>query len=215
MKHYKNLLVVLLFTLALGSIIYLNEEYSKKEVDTLIKVYHNEITFENIPSIELNQAYKEITEEVDRRKRIANQIERLKKLEAERQAEEKRLKRLAEEKRKKTEEGKYASTWMTFEGTYYTAFCEEGCTGVTKTGYDVSNTIYYNGYRIIAADLSILPLYTLVEVVTPYEKFIAVVLDTGGAIVNMKTDILVASNGEAMEKGRHTIQIRVIQYNFK
>ena len=210
--------MTMLFIFTFGAIIHLNEKYSKKDIDTLIKVYHNEDIFENNSRIDLNQGYEELMKEVDKRERLEAQIKKLKQLEAERQAEEKRLKKekkLAEEKAKKAQEEKHTSDWLTFEGTYYTAFCNEGCTGVTKTGYDVSNTIYYNGYRIIAADLSILPLYTLVEVVTPYESFTAIVLDSGGAIVNRKTDILVASEEEAMQKGRHNIKIRVIQYDFK
>src|SRR5690606_1324618 len=45
-----------------------------------------------------------------------------------------------------------------FEATFYTAFCPTGCTGITATGIDVRNTIYYEGKRIIAVDPKVIPL---------------------------------------------------------
>src|SRR5690606_22069426 len=48
--------------------------------------------------------------------------------------------------------------------TFYTARCE-GCTGITKTGIDVRNTIHTpDGYRIIATDPSLIPLGSIVKV---------------------------------------------------
>src|SRR5690625_1824147 len=68
----------------------------------------------------------------------------------------------------------------TFEATYYTAFCPTGCTGVTATGIDVSNSIYHEGKRIIAVDPSVIPLGAIVKVTTPNKSFEAVAADTGG-----------------------------------
>lgn len=93
--------------------------------------------------------------------------------------------------------------------TYYTANCV-GCTGITAAGYDVSNTIYANGYRVIATDPSVIPLGSVVQVDTPYESFTAIAGDTGGAINGGTIDILVGSESEAISKGRHGVTLTVV-----
>lgn len=93
--------------------------------------------------------------------------------------------------------------------TYYTANCV-GCTGITAAGYDVSNTIYANGYRVIATDPSVIPLGSVVQVDTPYESFTAVSADTGSAVNGSTIDILVGSESEAISKGRHGVTLTVI-----
>ena len=99
---------------------------------------------------------------------------------------------------------------MTVNASAYLAFCKEGCTGRTRSGYDVSNTIYYNGMRIIASDLSVLPMYSIVKLEGLSEKFI--VLDTGGAIKGKKIDVLFNSQSEAVKFGRRNIKLEVIRY---
>jgi len=160
----------------------------------------------------------------EERKRLEElERQRLERLEKIRLAKIEEAKKIAEQKRndelKKQQQenvvsrGDTSSTgnWMTFNASYYTAYCSEGCTGITATGYDVSNTIYYNGLRIIATDPKVIKLGTIVEVKTPYETFKAISLDTGGAIKNHKADILVSSTQEAINLGRHNIQIKVLK----
>ena len=99
---------------------------------------------------------------------------------------------------------------MTVNASAYIAFCSEGCSGRTRSGYDVSKTIYYNGMRIIATDLSVLPMYSIVKLEGFSEKFI--VLDTGGAIKGNKVDVLFKSQSEAIKFGRRDIKLEVIRY---
>lgn len=101
--------------------------------------------------------------------------------------------------------------WSTFVATKYTAFCPTGCTGVTATGVNVANTIWYQGHRIIAVDPSVIPLYSLVEVKTRSGTFTAVALDTGGAIQGNKIDILVSNRSEALSFGVQNVQVRVLR----
>lgn len=97
-----------------------------------------------------------------------------------------------------------------FEATAYTAYCDTGCTGVTATGYDVSNTIYKDGKRIIAADPSVMPLGTNVIVTSSDGNYFeAVVEDTGGDIRGNRVDILVESVEEAKQFGRQSVEIEV------
>lgn len=97
-----------------------------------------------------------------------------------------------------------------FEATAYTAFCNTGCTGVTATGYDVSNTIYKEGKRIIAADPSVIALGTNVVIKTSDgNSFEAVVEDTGGDIVGNRIDILVDSVDEAKQFGRQSVEVEI------
>ncbi len=103
------------------------------------------------------------------------------------------------------------SGFDTFRSYKYTAFCSSGCTGRTATGYNVSNTIYYDGMRIIAVDPSVIPLGSIVEVKTPSESFRAIALDTGGNINGKTIDILVDSVSEANRWGNRSVQLRVIR----
>ena len=101
--------------------------------------------------------------------------------------------------------------WTEFEMTAYTAFCNTGCIGITRTGYDVSNTIYYDGLRVIAVDPEVIPLYSVVEIHTGTEVFKAIALDTGGLIKGNIIDLLVETKSEAYQWGRREVKVRVIE----
>ena len=98
------------------------------------------------------------------------------------------------------------------EATFYTAFCDTGCTGVTASGYDVSNTIHTpDGLRIIAADTSVIPLKSTVKVTLANgDSFKAQVLDRGGAIKGGRIDILVKTRDEAYKLGRQSATVEII-----
>ncbi|MCL1700702.1 3D domain-containing protein [Lysinibacillus sp. Bpr_S20] len=208
------------------------QKYTIEDIKKNSIGYQVESSFKNIQT-----EYERLKEE--ERKRLEElERQRLEKLENERQAnlKQERLARIERERKlaeaKKAEQVRIAqaneskkqrqsvsrgsnesvsSNWMTFNASYYTAYCPEGCTGTTATGYNVSNTIYYNGLRIIATDPRVIKLGTIVEVKTPYETFRAIAYDTGGAIKGNKVDVLVSSEQEANKLGRHNVQIRVLK----
>lgn len=101
--------------------------------------------------------------------------------------------------------------WIVFEATHYSAFCNTGCTGITALSWDVRNTIYHNGFRVIAVDPNVIPLGSLVEVKAPYGSFKALAGDTGGAIDGKLIDILVKNDNVANRLGRIKVQIRIIK----
>ncbi|WP_145691435.1 3D domain-containing protein [Bacillus licheniformis] len=104
------------------------------------------------------------------------------------------------------------SAWRTFTMTAYTAFCAEGCTGITKTGVDVSHSIYYEGARVIAVDPSVIALGSTVEVrLADGSNFRAKAIDTGGAIKGARLDLLVANEADAVQFGRQSVELRVIK----
>ncbi|MGG2979510.1 3D domain-containing protein [Bacillus licheniformis] len=104
------------------------------------------------------------------------------------------------------------SAWRTFTATAYTAFCSEGCTGITKTGVDVSHSIYYEGARVIAVDPSVIALGSTVEVrLADGSSFRAKAIDTGGAIKGARLDLLVANESDAVQFGRQSVELRVIK----
>ncbi|MGL3988405.1 3D domain-containing protein [Bacillus [licheniformis] CMCC 63516] len=104
------------------------------------------------------------------------------------------------------------SAWRTFTMTAYTAFCAEGCTGITKTGVDVSHSIYYEGSRVIAVDPSVIALGSTVEVrLADGSSFRAKAIDTGGAIKGARLDLLVSSESDAVQFGRQSVELRVIK----
>ena len=106
-----------------------------------------------------------------------------------------------------------ASDSISVEATFYTAFCDTGCTGVTATGYDVSSTIYSpEGYRVIAVDPSLIPLDSVVEVTLGNgDSFKAKALDTGGDIKGARVDVLVADKAEARRLGRQSATVKIIK----
>ncbi|MGD2278162.1 3D domain-containing protein [Bacillus wiedmannii] len=102
---------------------------------------------------------------------------------------------------------------MTVEATAYTNHpSENGGTYngrvLTKTGYDITDTIYHNGLRVIAVDPSVIPLHSIVDI-EGYGKAIA--LDTGGAIKGNRIDYLVANDSEANNFGRRNVNIKIIE----
>lgn len=98
---------------------------------------------------------------------------------------------------------------LTVNASAYTSKCN-GCTGITASGHNVKNTIYYNGMRIIATDNSVIPMYSIVRIEGFNEKFI--VLDRGGAIKGNKIDILFSNKSDAYKFGRKNLKLEVIRY---
>lgn len=95
--------------------------------------------------------------------------------------------------------------------TAYIAFCDTGCIGITATGFDVSNTTKHDGYKIIAVDPDVIPLYSLVKVQTKDEQFLAIALDTGGDIQNNRIDVLVRNTDIAFKFGRQPATITILR----
>jgi 3D (Asp-Asp-Asp) domain-containing protein len=102
--------------------------------------------------------------------------------------------------------------WATFEATAYVADCD-GCSGITKTGYDVRNTVYTpEGMRVIAVDPAVIPLGSTVEIrLADGRTFKAKAIDVGGAINNYEIDILVDSYNKAIQFGRQDVELRILK----
>lgn len=91
------------------------------------------------------------------------------------------------------------------EVTAYTAFCAEGCTGITATGIDVSSSSWYNGYKVIATDPNFMAMGETGTIVFQNGSSIPVIaMDTGGAINGSIIDMLVDSHEEAIQFGRQS-----------
>ena len=102
-------------------------------------------------------------------------------------------------------------TVITVEATFYTAKCD-GCSGITKLGYDVRRTIYVNGRRVIAVDPRVIPLGSIVRVdLANGQSFEAVAGDVGGAIKGARIDVLVATYDEAIRLGRQQAKVTIIE----
>lgn len=99
----------------------------------------------------------------------------------------------------------------TYEVTAYTARCD-GCVGITKTGVDVRNTIKHEGKRIVAVDPSLIPLGSTIELRLANGRTIeATAQDTGGAIKGRRLDLLVTDRATAIEFGRQSVEVRIIE----
>jgi 3D (Asp-Asp-Asp) domain-containing protein len=102
--------------------------------------------------------------------------------------------------------------WLPFEATAYVALCDTGCTGITKSGIDVRNTVAHKGKRVIAVDPSVIPLGSSVEIrLADGNTFEATAQDTGGNIRNHRIDLLVSTEDEAWQFGRQTVEIRIME----
>ncbi len=75
---------------------------------------------------------------------------------------------------------------------------------LTATGHDVTDSIFYNGMRIIAVDPAVIPLGTIVQIEGVGQ---AIALDTGGRIKGNIVDLLVDTKDEAINWGRRHITI--------
>lgn len=95
--------------------------------------------------------------------------------------------------------------------TSYTAFCNTGCTGVTATGLNVSNTTQYQGMNIIAVDPRVIPLHSIVKVSTNNNSFYAYAADTGGVIKGAIIDLLVENQQVAIKNGRQNVTVTIVR----
>ncbi|WP_214823718.1 LysM peptidoglycan-binding and 3D domain-containing protein [Exiguobacterium algae] len=92
---------------------------------------------------------------------------------------------------------------LTVEATAYTPYCA-GCSGITATGIDVRSN---PNQKVIAVDPSVIPLGSKVWVEGYGE---AIAGDTGGAIKGNRIDILMPTQEQALNFGRKTITIKVL-----
>jgi 3D (Asp-Asp-Asp) domain-containing protein len=128
---------------------------------------------------------------------------------------EEKLKKVENENEKlKKELEKYDSLRkLNMVATAYTSECD-GCTGITATGYDVRNTVYKDGYRVVATDESIIPMDSLLyieSVNNSFEPFVAISSDVGGAIKGNRIDVLVENESKAYDFGVRDIKVTVLR----
>lgn len=106
-----------------------------------------------------------------------------------------------------------AQQWRTFTATAYVADCD-GCSGITKTGFDVRRTVTHEGRRVIAVDPAVIALGSTVEIrLADGSTFEATALDIGGAIDGAEIDVLMAGIDDARDFGRQAVEVRVIDEN--
>lgn len=93
---------------------------------------------------------------------------------------------------------------LTMTATAYTAYCE-GCSGITKNGTDIRANPHL---KVIAVDPTVIPLGTRVWVEGYGE---AIAADIGGAIKGNIIDVFIPSHEEALEWGRKTVKVRILE----
>ncbi|MCE7791897.1 peptidoglycan-binding protein [Salipaludibacillus sp. CUR1] len=99
--------------------------------------------------------------------------------------------------------GSTEGTVLTVEATAYTAYCN-GCSGITYTGLDLRNN---PDKKVIAVDPNVIPLGSKVFV----EGYgTAVAGDIGGAIKGHKIDLFMPDRTDAIQFGRRTLEITVL-----
>src|SRR5699024_1076305 len=89
------------------------------------------------------------------------------------------------------------------QATAYTPNCN-GCSGFTSTGLNVKGKQHQ---RVIAVDPSVIPLGSRVWVEGYGE---AIAADTGGAIKGNRIDVLYKSQSAALQWGRRTVTVKIL-----
>ena len=96
------------------------------------------------------------------------------------------------------------------EATFYVPDCK-GCSGITKAGYNVRDTIYIKGLRVIAVDTKLIHLNSIVKVeLEDGQVFKALAADIGSDIKGNRIDVLVSSEKESFKYGRQKAKITII-----
>lgn len=177
--------------------------------------------FKKLEVMDYNELLRQLNEAKKREdERRAAELETIKKRqqEYERQqlAEERRTRELAKKREQQLAEQKLRQPTQVvktlyIEFTYYTANCK-GCSGKTYTGYDVRNTVYYNGMRILATDPNVIPTYSIVRFELNGEMVTGIALDKGGAIKGHKVDMLVTTRQEVITLGRQVKKVEILRY---
>ncbi len=125
---------------------------------------------------------------------------------------------------KKDEELKEEMVLATYHGniTGYGPDCK-GCSGITASGYNVKNNIYYQDkeygkIRIVAADRS-LPFGSIIKITNLKNKddILAIVLDRGGAIGFKKSvyfDLLYKSEKDTNSFGKQKATFKLLRKGY-
>lgn len=105
----------------------------------------------------------------------------------------------------------YVGKARTYEATAYTSRCS-GCSGITKTGVNLRQSIFHEGRRVIAVDPRYIPLGTIVRVtLSDGSSFEAIAEDTGGAIRGQIIDVAHETKADANRFGRQSVEVRMIR----
>lgn len=196
-KMVISLLTLLVFLMVATNTYYYNKmSETKEEVEKLKKserIKENEI-------LNLESKIKTVNEKLTEKE---NEILKL----------EEKLNETENENRKLKEElEKYKNLRkLNIVATAYDAFCDTGCIGVTATGYDVSNTVYKDGYRVVAVDPNVISLGSLVYIESDKMNFVGIADDTGGDIKGNRIDILMENKDKAYDFGRRNVKVTVLR----
>ncbi|KND06139.1 3D domain-containing protein [Bacillus paralicheniformis] len=218
-NKYKELQIYsVIFLLGVGSTLgyKMIEEHIQQQKKVSIKEpfykkpdFIREVKFEKqmLPHLETRQEIIEKAQD----KYLHIKVEEVKKNKQKSKLKENTKRELSFKPKQKTQKRPHEQNQaIKMEATAYVPFCDTGCIGTTKTGYDVSNTIYYKGKRVIAVDPSVIPLHSLVKVSYNNDSFEAYAIDTGGDIKGNRIDLLVQSESIARDFGRRNVDVSII-----
>lgn len=105
----------------------------------------------------------------------------------------------------------YVGKAQAFTATAYTSHCA-GCSGITKTGVNLRQSIYSEGKRVIAVDPRHIPLGSIVRVtLSDGSSFEAIAEDIGGAIRGNIIDVAHETKADANRFGRQSVEVRMIR----
>lgn len=88
-----------------------------------------------------------------------------------------------------------------------TKCCGPNAQGITASGLPVS----HNGGAFVAADTSVMPMYTKLQIPGYHGGKSVPVIDRGGAIKGYKLDLYYPTHEEALKWGRQRVLVTVVE----
>lgn len=160
------------------------------------------------PEVVKKVVYKERTVYIDRqtKEKVKTEEKRITKAEYK---ESQKPKKVEKKQPKKEKAAAVSNQSQKYEFTAYSHEPSEAQSHryngriVTATGKDVTDSIYYQGYRIIAVNPKIIPYGSILSVNVNGQSFKAIALDTGGAIMSRsnRIDLMMNNTDEAYAFG--------------
>lgn len=180
-------------------------KYQTQKVQKLEKIKELQSELIKSKSSDIEMLRDKTNEYLDNLDQALKEISTLKKKNTSLKDENTQIKKQLKERKEANKHRK-----LNMEITFYGADCG-GCSGITATGIDVSNTIYYKNMRVVASDPRVIPLHSIIKIKTKKESYIAYVGDTGGAIKGNILDVLVSSENESIKHGRQQATVTIIR----
>lgn len=191
------------------------EQGFEEEVEKLNKTVEEKEEEKKQETLKKQEVLKEVEKVNEQNKKLNNEVDKLKKdLLAKKEKKKQESVQLASSNTSKTTVSRGVSSSGTslgqFRMSHYSPYCV-GCTGISASGINIRDGLYYNGFRKVAVDRNKIPLGSIIEINSNGTVFKAIAVDTGGAIKGNRLDLLVPSEKSAYQLGIKYVDVKILR----